>query len=505
MTGEERRERFRIWRERLASYELALSVMGLDAGAGAPPEGKTYRGEKRAVLQGEYRRVWQEAGMEEIAARIAEDPEEDPDLRREAELAAVRLRRERQVPVEDYVELERLLAVSRRYWLRAKAEGDFPGYAPHLQAVVEQYRKITDRQEGEGSLYDKMLDSHQPGWNRERYDAFFGSLKKRLLPLLAEIQEAEPVPDSFLHESYPVQGQRRVMKKLLPYLGVTEDWARMSESEHPLTTFLSRGDVRFTTKYRERDIAQAVFSTVHESGHAWFAHNVEEKYDGTLIGRTISAGLHESQSRLCENHLARSIPFWERNLPLFQEEFPRQLAGVSPEEFYRAANAVKPSLVRTEADEVTYPLHIMIRYELEKEMMEGGLKVLDLEEAWNEKYREYLGLAPGSAAEGVLQDMHWPYAYFGYFPTYALGSAMAAQVYAAMEKELDVPLLLKTDRYPEIMLWLREKLHRYGNRCPAKELIRKCTGEPFSEKWYLDWLEKKYRELYRLHKGGNMV
>ena len=259
-----------------------------------------------------------------------------------------------------------------------------------------------------------------------------------------------------------------------------------------MPTFICKGDIRFTTKFRPYDPSQAILSTVHESGHAWFGHNVDPIYEGSIIGSSISAGFHESQSRLCENHPGRSRAFWEKIWPMFKEEFSEQLKDVSFDSYYKSINTIRPGLIRTESDEVTYPLHILIRYELEKDFMEGCLKASDLEDAWSDKYQEYLGVRPEKPSEGVLQDMHWPYAYFGYFPTYALGSAMAAQFFEAIEEELDPAELIKADRYTDIMSWLREHVHKYANRYPAEEILRMATGKDFDDSCYFRHLESRY-------------
>lgn len=527
MTKHELIGAFREWQERLASYRFAMAMLEVDAYADPPAAGADYRGVKRAVLAGEYRRVLMDEHMYAVTGELADllgvgvprdgaeaqcpsqtgaetAPErasetetfDEGDLAREVQLVLGELEKDRAVPREAFVRYEKALDISRREWLRARQEKDFAGYAPFLQKLVDAWLEITALRGGSGSLYDRMLDGHQPGWNTERYDRFFAEIRKRAVPLLREIGKAEPISTDFLHRLYPAEGQRRVMRRIADYLGFTEDWGKFGESAHPLTTGICRGDVRFTTKYRERDAAQGILSTVHETGHAWFFHNIAKKYEGTAIESTISAGLHESQSRLCENHFGRSLPFWQVIFPFLQAEFPEQLSGIDAERFYRAVNAVQPSPVRIEADEVTYPLHIMIRYELEKELLNASLPAADLEQAWNEKYREYLGIVPKDAAEGVLQDMHWPCAYFGYFPTYALGSAMAAQVYETLARELDVSTLLLERRFPELMQWLEARLQRFGNRYPAEELIRRVTGAEFSAEAYCGWLEKKYCGLY---------
>ena len=488
------------WRTQVDAYRMALDLMGVDANDQAPSQGAAYRAKRRAVLVEAYQKLRTDDEIYELVCRLCEKPEDlpDGDYIRELELARQMMERERRIPPREKADFDKKLDLSKRMWLKYKATADFAGFAPFLEPVVDGYKAMTDMMGGPGSLYDRMLDMNQPGFNCQRYDRFFDAIRQRIVPLLEDIMAAEPVREDFLNQSFPVAKQREVMRQITDYLGFTPDWGKMSESEHPLTTPICPGDVRFTTKYREFQPVQSVFSTVHESGHAWHAHGLDPKYEGWLIGSTVSAGLSESQSRLCENHLGRSLPFSEMLLSLFKAAFPDQMAGVDGQMLYRAANAVKPSPIRTEADEVTYPLHILVRYELEKEMMDGDLRVRDLEAAWNEKYRKYLGILPANAAEGVLQDMHWPYAYFGYFPTYALGSAAAAQIFASMQREFDVPRLLRDDQYRQLMAWLGENVHRYGNRYSMEEIIRKATGRDFAVDDYVKWLENKYRELYKI-------
>lgn len=504
MTTKERLNRFNNWKERLSAFDLALTLLGVDQVFGSPSEGADYRMGKTAILRGEYVRLLQDEEMSGIIRELMGEPEgalgeylldgqlDEGDIRRELELFHDRLTKEKNIPPEMYMDFSRVLDRSKAMWLKSKADEDYSGYAPYLRAVIDGYKDITSLSDSPLGLYDRMLDDNQPGWTQTQYDVFFRHVKEQVVPMVREAS-GKPEPDrSFMKHEYDAEGQRRVMKRILDFIGFTNDWGMTGESEHPLTTCISQGDIRFTTKFRKNDISQAVLSSVHESGHAWFGHNVDPKYDGSIIARSISAGLHESQSRLCENHLGRSFAFWEKIYPWFKEEFPEELRGTELKDLYKAITVSRPSLIRTESDELTYPLHILIRYELEKEMMEGGLDMKDLEKAWNDKYEEYLGLRPSRPSMGVLQDMHWPYAYFGYFPTYALGSAMAAQFYNAMTKEIDPEALIREGRYTEIMGWLRENVHRYANRYPAEKVLELATGEGFNDEYYFRWLRERY-------------
>ncbi|MDU6630963.1 MAG: carboxypeptidase M32, partial [Lachnoanaerobaculum sp.] len=253
-----------------------------------------------------------------------------------------------------------------------------------------------------------------------------------------------------------------------------------------------------TTKYIENNVASAILSTVHEVGHAYYEHNIDPKYDGMILSEGVSSGMHESQSRLCENYLGRTMAFWKYNYPKLQAYFPKQLGDVSLEDFYKAINVSKPSFVRTEADELTYPLHVLIRYEIEKGLFNGTISTEGLDKTWNAKYKEYLGVDVPNDKLGILQDVHWSDGSFGYFPTYALGTAFAAQYVHAMKKDLDVDNLLENNKFDVVMNWLKENIHTYGFRYEAPELMKMVTGEEFNVNYFLDYIEEKYTKLYNL-------
>ena len=343
-----------------------------------------------------------------------------------------------------------------------------------------------------------MLDDYEPGMTQEKYDAFFMALKERLVPLIQKVTKAKKKNEEFLHQEFPIEDQKKFMTQLLEYLHFDSSWGYQNESEHPFTSWTCENDCRTTTKYVKNDVISAVLSTVHEVGHAYYEHNVDPKYDGMILSEGISSGMHESQSRLCENYLARTTAFWKYHYPKLQETFPTQLGNVSFEEFYEAINVAKPSFVRTEADELTYPLHVLVRYEIEKGLFNGTISTEGLNETWNKMYKEYLGVDVPNDKVGILQDVHWSDGSFGYFPTYALGTAFAAQYMHAMRKDLDVDTLLSNNQYDVIMNWLKEHIHKYGFRYEAPELMKMVSGEEFNVNYYLDYLEEKYTKLYNL-------
>ena len=343
-----------------------------------------------------------------------------------------------------------------------------------------------------------MLDDFEPGMTEEKYDAFFHSLKERLIPLIRKVKEKKQIPSDFLHQKFSVDEQKKFMQELLSYLHFDSSWGYQNESEHPFTSWTCENDCRTTTKYIENEPVNAILSTVHEVGHAYYEHNIDPKYDGMILSDGVSSGMHESQSRLCENYLGRSRAFWEYHYPRFQRHFPNELGNISLDEFYRAVNLSEPSFVRTEADELTYPLHIVIRYEIEKGLFNGTISTENLDQTWNAKYKEYLGLDVPNDRVGILQDVHWSDGSFGYFPTYALGTAFAAQFMHAMRKDLDVDSLLQNNRYDTIMQWLKEHVQHYGCLYDAGEIIKRATGEEFNVKYFLDYIEEKYTKLYAL-------
>ncbi len=497
-SNEEMIKTYEQWEEKLNAYHFAMTLIGIDANDRPPLDGAAVRNRHTSLLASELFRIEKDPWIPVIMERLLKEDDLDPVFRRRLELRFKGIERMKNTPEEAYSAFRKALVESEQAWLKYKQTADWNSYYPYLEKLVKEQKNLLSYRKDERSDYDILLDDNEEGWNKERYDAFFEEVKKELVPLMHAISEKEETDDSFLHQTFDVDEQRKLMKEILEYLGFTEKWGKLGESEHPLTTWIAENDVRITTKYREHDAAAGILSTVHETGHAWFVHNVDSKYDGTVIVSGISAAMHESQSRLCENHLGRTEGFWKANYPKLQNHFPEQLGNIPFDTFMKALNKVKASCVRTEADELTYPLHILIRYEIEKELFDGDLEVKDLERVWNQKYKEYLGLDVSDAKQGILQDMHWPYAYFGYFPTYALGSAFAAQINETMMKKIDVQKLLEDSQYETIMAWLKEHVQKDGAMNTSLEVIEKATGEAFNPSYYTAYLKEKYSKLYNL-------
>ena len=498
MTREEMIEKYRHWVFRMSAYQMALSIIEIDKATVAPPAGASYRDERSAYLAGEAYTIMMDPAMLEVVSILKDDEQVDPLVRRGCQLYAIRLGNCLSFPKEKYVAQNMLFNQAYDAWLTAKHENNYSIFEPYLKRIIASRREEYACRNSDLPIYDQMLQDYEPGMNTEKYDAFFSAVIQRLVPLIHKVSNAEQIDDSFLHQEYPIEGQKKFMEHLLSYLHFDSSWAYQNETEHPFTSWTCQNDCRTTTKYIHDDVASAVLSTIHEAGHAWYEHNIDPLYDGMILSDGVSCGMHESQSRLLENHLGRSMSFWKVNYPVLQEIFPTLLKEVTLEQFVSAINVAKPSLIRTEADELTYPLHIAIRYEIEKGLFNGTISTEHLDETWNAMYEKYLGVSADQASCGILQDVHWSSGSFGYFPTYALGSAYAAQFVSAMEKQIDVSKLLEENRFDEIEKWLKDNIHRYGCYLESEDILKQATGEGFTVNYYLDYLCNKYKQLYDL-------
>ncbi|MFO8044044.1 MAG: carboxypeptidase M32 [Alkalispirochaeta sp.] len=384
-------------------------------------------------------------------------------------------------------------------WITARKEDDYQQFRPWLEKLIGLSREAADALGHGGERYDALLDQYEPYMTTADVAEVFGTLREGLVDLVQRISEAPQVDDSFLNARFPVDQQEEISRRVMTNLGYDLDRGRLDRSAHPFTTALGAHDVRITTRYDEDLMTSSLFSTIHETGHALYELGVGEELHGTLLAEGTSLGIHESQSRMWENMIGRSRSFWQRWMPDLQAVFPQQLGDVSMESFYRAINKVQPSLIRVEADEVTYSLHIILRFELEQQLINGTLSVDDLPEAWNAKMKEFLGIVPPRNAEGVLQDVHWSFGAFGYFPTYALGNLYAAQFLKTIESQLPSmwdEVAVGTTR--PVLDWLRTNIHRHGKVRSARQLVRGITGADLDPGFFLRYLNEKYGELYSL-------
>ena len=478
------------------AYRHASVVMNYDSMTAAPKNAAAYFGADMALLSGEARKVKLDKDfIEAVETLCAHAGELDGITRREAEEEMRGLERIRAIPAEEHAAYRRLLGVSFAKWQEAKRRDDFALFEPYLDEVISACRRMAQLAAPEADPYDYWLNENEEGASTQMLDGFFALLKRELVPLIAAVSEREKPDASFLHAYFPKAEQQKFSLELMDLMGIDRDRCSLGEAEHPYTTFISRSDVRMTTHYYERYAAANMFSVIHEGGHALYELNVGEELKGSPLAHGASAGMHESQSRFYENIIGRSREFAELVLPLMKKHFPEQFSGVDAEGFYRAVNRVEPSLKRTEADELTYCLHIMIRYELEKRLLHGELKAADVPAEWNRLYKEYLGLDVPNDREGCLQDMHWGSGLIGYFPTYALGNAYGAQIAAALEKRVNVWELVRRGGLPEITAVLTEGIYRFGKLKTPAQLIEGFCGEGFEPRYYIEYLKEKYGAL----------
>lgn len=368
-----------------------------------------------------------------------------------------------------------------------------------MQKVIEFQRKYVTYRNLGGHPYNTLLHDYERGLTVEVADAFFNELRAVIVPLLKKITDKGLVIDSpFEGVDFSIEGQKAFSDQILDKMNFNKDSGIIAESVHPFTMNITREDVRITTAYQADYPLSSIYSTIHECGHGLYEQNIGDYIGFSKVATGTTMGIHESQSRIYENNIGRSEAFWNVYFPMIKDIFPEQLKEATAKSCYRASNNVKTSLVRIEADELTYSLHIMVRYELEKAIFEGKLDAKDLPKAWNDKYEEYLGLRPTSDATGVLQDVHWSEGLFGYFPSYALGSAYASQFEVAMNKSFDFTGAVERDDLSQINVWLKENIHQYGSTKTPEEIILSATGEAFNPKYFTDYLVSKYTDLYNL-------
>lgn len=396
--------------------------------------------------------------------------------------------------------VERMMKASSscfQSWIVARSKNDFKAFEPELEKMISLKKEQAELLGYEIHPYDALLDEYEKGATVGMLEPVFKEIKDKLPSILNKINSASPIDDALFHQHFAKENQFAFSVEVLRAMGFDFAAGRQDYSAHPFTTSFGPADVRITTRVDEDNLASLLWSSIHEGGHALYEQGLPESEYGMPLGSYTSIGIHESQSRLWENEIGRGLPFWKHFFPLLQAHFPDQLKASSAMEMYKACNKVSPSLIRTEADEITYHFHVLIRYELEKQLMEGTLHAADLPHAWNELYKKYLGITVPSFDKGVLQDVHWSHGSFGYFPTYSLGSFYAAQFYE--QALLDIPDLenqFSIGTFSPMLGWLRERIHQHGRRYTSEELCKKITGTDLDISIFLNSMNKKYAAIY---------
>jgi carboxypeptidase Taq len=488
---------------KVADLKAAQALLQWDQQVCMPAGGAEARADHLATVESLSHSLFiaDETGelLERAAAAVAELPY-DTD---EASLVRVTQReynKLRSVPADLVAERARCFAAAFEAWVQARADSDFAAFRPHLERVVRLSIEYAEALGYEEEIYDALLDRFEPEMKATQVAALFESTKHRIMPLVRAIAErGAPVDDSFLRQEYPADAQWEFSRLVLGEMGYDFERGRLDSAVHPFTTSMAPGDVRVTTRVFECQPQSALLATVHEGGHALYQQGMPARFRSSKLFDGASYAVHESQARLWENMVARSRPFWTGFLADLSRFFPTQLAGIGVGAFYRALNKVEPSLIRVEADEVTYNLHIFLRFELERDLIRGQVEVADLPDAWNSKMEEYLGLRPPDDATGVLQDVHWANGYVGYFPSYALGNLMAGMFYSqAQEDVAELEDRIAKRDLSGLREWLGESIHRHGRKYTPRELLLRVVGSELDAGPFLDYLEAKYGEIYEL-------
>jgi len=496
MNKEQYLKAHQAYQEKVAAYSLALVTLSWDAYTIAPKKGAPYRNKMAAYLSGELFSITTDPSVIE---RVEAMSHLDYDEVTNREIAQMKkeIDKTRYIPKDVYVAYNNLVRDANDIWEEAKATSNYALFKPILKQLIDQTKVLTSYRKDPRSVYEQLLDDYETNMGTAEYDAFFDKLRSDIVPLIKKIKDKKLTRPAWLSEKVPLDQQAKVVERLAQYLDYSKDSGQISLSVHPFSQDFSAHDNRVTVRYLENNFTSSIFALIHEVGHATYNGQVNEAYDGRYIRKSMTFGLHESQSRFLENMLGRSKAFWETLYPEVQEIVPL-LKTVSLDEFIAGINFVEPSLIRIEADELTYPLHVMVRYEIEKGLFDGSLTVDNLDQVWADKMEAYLGVRPANASEGVLQDVHWSGAMFGYFPTYALGSAYSAQWMKALRKDVDVEKALRTNDFKTIKAWLKAHIHTHGGVYEPKELLTSVTGEAFNPQYYVDYLKDKVTTLYSL-------
>lgn len=489
--------------KKISHYKEAVGLMAWDLRTGAPKKGAAQRSEVLGSLSSEIFLMSTSEDMKQFLQGLRDDKvwnSLDEVTRKTAEECEKQLKKIENIPPEEYKAYVILTSQSEVAWETAKENADFESFKPYLEKIVDYNRKYTEWKGYEGNKYNALLDDFEPGLTVDVIDEVFGRLKEALVPLVKEITSAPDQPETeFLFNYFPASKQEALSKEILENMSYDFEAGRLDTTVHPFAISLNPGDVRVTTKYDEKDFRTAVFGTIHEGGHALYEQNIDDKFIGTNLCSGTSMGIHESQSLFWENFVGRHPGFWEKYYGLLKSYSEGQFDDVKLEDFYRGINVAGPSLIRIEADEMTYSLHIIVRYELEKALINGELEVSELPEAWNNKMEDLLGVRPSHDGEGVLQDVHWPSGAFGYFPSYALGYVYAAQLKQALLKDLpNFDELMKNGNLSPVKEWMTRHVHQFGKSKEPLEILKDATGESINPEHLISYLREKYRRVYNL-------
>ncbi len=485
--------------QRIADVNYAAATLGWDQETYMPQGAAGFKANQLSTLSGISHQLF----TADNTAHLLQSAKNNSQLteREKKNIAQIEedFNRQKKYPTEFVENMSRAVSAAFNAWQQARKENNFKIFAPYLEKLIAIKKQECDLLGYHVHPYNALLNLHEKNATVAELDVLFADVRKELVPFVKQIQQAKQVDNKFFFQPFDRDAQWHFGIELLQQMGFDFNRGRQDISSHPFTTSFSMNDVRVTTRINENDFSEMIWSCIHEGGHALYEQGLLAEQYGMPLGEAISLGIHESQSRLWENNVGRSLPYWKHNFEVAKKYFPKQLQNFSAEDFYKGTNRVEASLIRTNADELTYHSHVMIRYEIEKQIFEDKLKVNDLPDYWNAKYKEYLGIDVPSDSQGVLQDVHWSHGSFGYFPTYSLGSFYAAQFFNQAQKE--IPNLLneiENGNTTNLLNWLREKIHQYGKFYTAQELCVKITGEKLNFTHFMNYAKNKFGTIYDL-------
>ena len=483
-----------------ADVEYASAVLAWDKEVYCPPKGADIRAQQMATLSGIAHELFTKASFGELLDQlIAQKEELDFKIARNITITQKEYHRNQKLSTEFVIRRSRAISAAYDAWVKAREANDFAIYKEPLAALVDIKKEEAQLLSEGDNLYDALLDQYEPGATVAELDPLFNDVKEQLVAFAQKIRQQAPIPHDFLQQHFPKDQQWDFGIELLKAMGYDFEAGRQDISHHPFTINFSPNDVRVTTRIDEQNFENMTWSCIHEGGHALYEQGLPVEEYGLPSGKYISLGIHESQSRLWENNVGRALPFWKAHYPSLQKYFPDQLGTVPLDVFYRGINRIAPSLIRTEADEIHYHFHILIRYEIEKALIDGTVAVDQLDQVWNEKYKEYLDLDVPDDRQGILQDIHWSHGSIGYFPTYSLGSFYAAQFYQQAVKDIpELEQAIESGNHQPLLGWLRNHIHQYGQQYTAQQICERITGESLNFQYFMNYAEKKFGAIYKL-------
>lgn len=485
--------------KKIADIRNAAALLNWDQETYMPSKSAGFRAQQQATLAGIAHELSTQASFGDLMKRLNEEPTLTDFEKRNITVSLRDFEDNEKFDTAFIKKLTNTIAESFQTWRKAREASDFTQFAPSLEKLVALKKEQAEILGYNEHPYDALINDFEPGVTTRDVDQLFNEVRENLVGYVKQIGEAEAPKDGFMYLHYDKDMQWDLGIRLLKQMGYDFEAGRQDLSTHPFTTNFSCQDVRVTTRVTEDNLHEMIWSCIHEGGHALYEQGLLPQNYGLPAGNYLSLGIHESQSRLWENNVGRSLAYWKYNYTDIQATFPENLKNVSAEEFYKAMNKVEPSLIRTNADELTYHFHVLIRFEVEKALMENSLSINDLPSYWNAKYKEYLGIDVPSDAQGVLQDIHWSHGSFGYFPTYSMGSFYAVQFFNKAGQDIDnLPELIEAGNMIPLLDWLRENIHKHGKIYGANELCERVTGEKLDFSHFMKYARQKYDAIYNL-------